>query len=95
MTYQPGDVVLLPFPYSDGNVSKRRPVLLLTEPDTVDDVICLAVTSSSVQTSDKLTLRNSEFPAVTPDCPSPVPAAFALPEGFEAVRRERYETERP
>lgn len=61
MTYQPGDVVLLPFPFSDKTVSKRRPVLLLTEPDTVFDVICLAITSSAVDSRDRVTIRNSDF----------------------------------
>jgi len=40
-----GDVVLIPFPYSDMSAAKRRPVLVLTKPDRHGDFICLAVTS--------------------------------------------------
>jgi mRNA interferase MazF len=45
MTCRPGDLVLIPFPYSDLEASKKRPVLALTAPDRHGDFIGLAVTS--------------------------------------------------
>jgi len=44
--YQPGEVLLVPFPFSSLQTSKKRPVLALTAPDTFEDVVCLAITSS-------------------------------------------------
>jgi mRNA interferase MazF len=47
MTFNPdpGCVVLIPFPFSDLKSSKKRPVLMLTTPDSNGDFISLAVTS--------------------------------------------------
>jgi mRNA interferase MazF len=40
-----GDVVLVPYPFTDLSASKRRPVLALTAPDAYGDFIGLPVTS--------------------------------------------------
>jgi mRNA interferase MazF len=40
-----GDLLLVPFPFSDLSATKRRPVLLLTTPDRYGDFIALPVTS--------------------------------------------------
>ena len=40
-----GDLLLVPFPFSDLSATKRRPVLLLTTPDSYGDFIALPVTS--------------------------------------------------
>jgi mRNA interferase MazF len=48
MSSRPGDVVLIPFPYSDLESSKKRPVLVLTAPDRNGDFIALAITSAQV-----------------------------------------------
>ena len=45
MTCRPADLVLIPFPYADLRLSKKRPVLVLTTPDQHGDFIALAVTS--------------------------------------------------
>jgi mRNA interferase MazF len=45
MSYNPGDLVGIPFPYSDLKTEKRRPVLVITPPDRHGDFICAAVTS--------------------------------------------------
>jgi len=45
MTCDPGDLVLLPFPYADLSTTKKRPVLVLSRPDRHGDFIGLAVTS--------------------------------------------------
>jgi len=47
---EPGEIVLIPFPYSDLSSAKRRPVLVLTKGDKYGDFICLAITS--VETSE-------------------------------------------
>lgn len=44
--YLPGEVFLVPFPFSSMQTSKKRPVLALTSPDTFEDMVCLAITSS-------------------------------------------------
>jgi len=45
MTCKPGDLVAIPFPYSDLTAEKRRPVLVVTNPDRRGDFMGLAVTS--------------------------------------------------
>jgi mRNA interferase MazF len=40
-----GDLLLVPFPFSDLSATKRRPVLVLTTPDSYGDFIALPVTS--------------------------------------------------
>jgi mRNA interferase MazF len=40
-----GELLLVPFPFSDLSAAKRRPVLALTEPDRYGDFIALPVTS--------------------------------------------------
>ena len=45
MTFNPGDLVGIPFPYSNLKAEKRRPVLVLTQQDRHGDFICAAVTS--------------------------------------------------
>lgn len=45
MNYSPGDLVGIPFPYSDLKTEKKRPVLVITQPDQHGDFICAAVTS--------------------------------------------------
>lgn len=45
MTFESGTVVLIPFPYSDLSVAKKRPVLMLTQPDLLGDFIGMPITS--------------------------------------------------
>jgi mRNA interferase MazF len=42
-----GDLLLVPFPFSDLSASKRRPVLALTAADSDGDFVALPVTSRS------------------------------------------------
>lgn len=51
MTCKPGDLALIPFPYSDLTAYKKRPVLVLTAPDRHGDFIALAITS--IEQADK------------------------------------------
>ena len=50
MNVEPGDIISIPFPYTDLSTRKRRPVLVLTFPDNRGDFISLPVTS--VQTEE-------------------------------------------
>jgi mRNA interferase MazF len=45
MICNPGDRMLIPFPYADLSAAKKRPILALTAPDRHGDFIALAVTS--------------------------------------------------
>ena len=45
MSFRPGDLVGIPFPYSDLTTKKRRPVLVVSSPDRHGDFMGLAVTS--------------------------------------------------
>ena len=41
MTCKPGELVGIPFPYSDLTTRKKRPVLVLTSPDRHGDFIMI------------------------------------------------------
>lgn len=47
MTLLPGEVILIPFPFSDRNAAKRRPVLVLSTCDRFGDFLAAAITSQS------------------------------------------------
>ena len=43
--FEAGTVVLIPFPYSDLSAVKKRPVLMLTQPDAQGDFVGMPLTS--------------------------------------------------
>lgn len=43
--FERGDLLLIPFPFSDLSATKKRPVLVVTRSDAYGDFIALAVTS--------------------------------------------------
>ena len=45
--FQPCEVVLLPFPFSDLSSTKRRPALILRSLEAYGDIVALAITSRS------------------------------------------------
>ena len=56
----PGEVVLIPFPYTDLATTKRRPVLVLRPPDAFGDFLAAAVTSQPGH-KDAIMLTQADF----------------------------------
>jgi len=57
---KPSDIVLIPFPFSDLTHQKRRPVLLLTDPDAFGDFLAVAVTSQAGH-EDAILLQDNDI----------------------------------
>jgi mRNA interferase MazF len=55
-----GDVVVVPFPFSDLTMSKRRPALVLAEL-AGDDLILCQITSQSIRDAYSVELQDSDF----------------------------------
>ena len=55
-----GDVVVLPFPFSDLSHAKRRPALVIAELEG-DDVILLQMTSQAIRDKYAIALDDSDF----------------------------------
>jgi mRNA interferase MazF len=55
-----GDVVVIPFPFSDLSMSKRRPALVLAELSG-DDLILCQITSQTVRDKYSVDLNDGDF----------------------------------
>ena len=55
-----GDIVVLPFPFSDLSNSKRRPAMVLADLKG-DDIILCQITSQFVKDNYAIALENSDF----------------------------------
>ena len=55
-----GDVVVLPFPFSDLSASKKRPALVIATLDG-DDIILSQITSQARDDNYSILLTNSDF----------------------------------
>ncbi len=55
-----GDVIVLPFPYSDLSTSKKRPALVLASLKG-DDIILCQITSQLIKDDYSIILNNSDF----------------------------------
>jgi len=55
-----GEVVVLPFPFSDLSASKRRPALVIAPLQGVDVILCM-ITSRAVKDSNAIPLTHSDF----------------------------------
>ncbi len=64
-----GDVVVVPFPFSDLSLSKRRPALVLATL-AGDDLILCQITSQDIRDEYALELLNSDFDAGSLNKPS-------------------------
>lgn len=49
MDYKKGDIVLIAFPFTDLEKSKKRPVLIIKDENSLNDVVCFQITSKSSQ----------------------------------------------
>ena len=55
-----GDVVIVPFPFSDLTQSKRRPALVITKLEG-DDIILCQITSQTIKDSYAISLEDKDF----------------------------------
>ena len=55
-----GDVVVIPFPFSDLSQSKRRPAIVLA-PLEGDDVVLCQITSKSIRDNYSIPLDDTDF----------------------------------
>jgi mRNA interferase MazF len=49
MRYKKGDIVLINFPFTDFSTSKKRPVLIIKDENSLSDIVCFQITSKSTQ----------------------------------------------
>jgi mRNA interferase MazF len=59
-TFVKGDIVVLPFPFSDLSNSKRRPALVLADLQG-DDIILCQITSKNTKDSYAIALDNTDL----------------------------------
>jgi|SRR6185369_6317469 len=55
-----GDIVVLPFPFSDLTSNKKRPALVVAELSGDDIIVCL-ITSQNAKDSYAISLLNNDF----------------------------------
>jgi mRNA interferase MazF len=69
MTCRRGDLVLVPFPFTDLSTEKRRPVLCLTDADGFGDFLAAAVTTKGHHTHalslDALAMAQGRLPVTS------------------------------
>lgn len=58
--FMKGDVVVVPFPFSDLTQAKRRPALVIAAPGP-EDFILLQITSQSVRDGHAVSLADTDF----------------------------------
>lgn len=59
-----GDIVLVPFPFSDLGGSKRRPALVISNDrfnKKSQDIVLLAITSNITDSKNSIMIRNSDW----------------------------------
>ena len=58
-----GDVVVVPFPFSDLTDAKRRPALILAELDGEDRILC-QITSQQLKDRHSIPIDETDFEAI-------------------------------
>jgi len=64
MTYKQGDIVIVPFPFSDLSSIKQRPVLILSkniDNEKSDDIITCGITSNLKDSSYSVSIENKSL----------------------------------
>jgi mRNA interferase MazF len=56
-----GDVVILPFPFSDLSASKKRPALVIASIQPHDDLILCMITSRNTKDASAVPLTRADF----------------------------------
>lgn len=64
-----GDVVVVPFPFSDLTTVKRRPALVVATPGG-DDIILCQITSQQVRDRYAISISDTDFTEGTPAKPT-------------------------
>ena len=68
ITVSQRDIVPIPFPYSDMNQQKRRPVIILSDSEynsSNPDIICCAITSNPRNYAHSIDITNSDLESGT------------------------------
>ena len=56
-----GDVVVVPFPFSDLTQTKRRPALVISTLEESNDLILCQITSKNIKDNISISLNNEDF----------------------------------
>lgn len=63
-----GDIVLVPFPYTDLSAIKNRPAIIISKNNNSEDVILLAITSRNIELGFEINnndLKEGSLPAAS------------------------------
>ena len=60
MSYKVGDIVLVRFPFTNLLKSKKRPVLIIKNPNELDDIVCFQITSN-IEQSNLLKINKNDL----------------------------------
>lgn len=87
----PGDVVVVPFPFTDLSSSKVRPALVLSDAafnDAGPDVVMCAITSRLVNATNSVIVTGDDMEAGSLERPSRVKAANLVTLEKRVIRRK-------
>ena len=60
MSYKTGDILLIKFPFTNLKKSKKRPVLVVKDENSFNDIVCFQITSNAKQ-SNLLKIEDSDL----------------------------------